>query len=98
MTVRYRPSNQVVERTIREERILVPIGGHAEELDALYNLNEVAGLIWEGASGGLTVDQIADQVADRFDVDRDQALADATRTLEELVGIKALQPVQEGTP
>lgn len=92
MTQHYAKSEQMVERTVRDEQVLVPIGGHADELDALYNLNETAALIFNAAGGGLTAGEIAAKLAAEFEISASGALEDAQATLAELTAIGALIP------
>jgi Coenzyme PQQ synthesis protein D (PqqD) len=49
-------------------------------------LSEVAGLIWRLSNGRRTVDQIAAQIADAYEVDAATAAQDALAFLDELAG------------
>ena len=49
-----------------------------------FLLNEVGTAVWDLASGELTVLEIAEALTERFDVDREVALDDATDLLQEL--------------
>lgn len=91
MTQRYVKSEQMVERTVRDEQVLVPIGGHADELDALYNLNPTAALIYDAAGEGLSVEDIAARLENEFELPANEAVADVQATLAELTAIGALR-------
>ena len=92
MTLTYKKSEKIVDRKLRQERILVPIGGHVDELDALFTLNEVASFIWDTALQGSTATEIAKQVATTFDVDLSTASADTDDLLKQFIDLGALQP------
>lgn len=91
MTLTYKKSEKIVDRKLREERILVPIGGHTDELDALFTLNEVASFIWDTAIQGSTSTQIAEELVTTFDIDLATASADTDNLLKEFIDLGALQ-------
>ena len=91
----FKKTDLMVEREIRGEHILVPIMRNMETLDSLYTLNETAGCIWRNAVSGMSEDRIAALLAEEFEVDPAAAQADTRRILNELIEIKALQPVTE---
>ena len=91
----FKKTAHVVEREIRGEHILVPIMRNMETLDSIYTLNETAGCIWRNAVSGMTEDRIATLLAEEFDVDPATAQADTRRILNDLIEIKALQPVTD---
>lgn len=93
MAQQYKKSEQMVERTVRDEQVLVPIGGHADELDALYNLNRTASLIFDAAGDGLSAEEIATRLSAEFDISSPEAAADVRAALSELTAIGALRPV-----
>ena len=83
--MRYRKSDQIVERSIRGEHILVPIMGNLEQLDSIYTLNSMAGLIFARAAAGADAVDIAEEILAQHRVAPDRALADVCRVLAELV-------------
>ncbi len=96
MTQHYAKSEQMVERTVRDEQVLVPIGGHADELEALYNLNRTAAFVFNAAGEGLTAEEIADRLSSEFEISPSEALADVQAALAELTAIGALRAIAEG--
>ncbi len=94
MARRFRKSASVVERRIRDEHVLVPIMGTFEALDSIYSLNEAAGFIWRCAVEGLSEEEIAARLAEEYDVEAGTARGDTARTLDELVGMNALEPAE----
>ena len=95
MPSRFKKTDRIVERQIREEHILVPIMRSMETMDCIYTLNETAGCIWRNAVSGMSEDQITALLAEEFDVDPTAAQADTRRILDDLIEIGALQPLTE---
>ncbi|HXK60752.1 MAG TPA: PqqD family protein [Acidobacteriota bacterium] len=87
MDVRYSKCAQVevVTRRIAGENILVPIRGRLADMQNLFTLNEVGSYIWEQLSESTTADQIAERVANEFEIDRATALEDVEQFLKGLV-------------
>jgi len=67
---------EFVARDIAGETILVPVRGRKGDLDAIYNLNAVAGYIWNRIDGRTTVRELADGVCSEFEVAPETAQAD----------------------
>ena len=86
----FKQSPDVVERTVREARILVPLTQDTARLDSIYTLNATAALIWDRARSGVSEPEIAAELAQRFDVDAQRAAADVATILNDLVAMKAL--------
>lgn len=64
---------EFVARNIAGETIVVPVRGQKGDLDAIYNLNEVAGYIWNRIDGTTTVRQLVGAVCSEFDIGRETA-------------------------
>lgn len=92
--MRYRPSENVVERRIRGEHVLVPIMGSLEQLDSIYTLNETASLVYSRAAAGAEAADTAAEITRIYRVTPAQARADVDRVLRDLVHIGALIEVQ----
>ena len=56
-----------VTRRIAGETILVPVTGHAADLDAIYTLNEVGSFIWHLIDGRRSAQAIAEAVSAEFE-------------------------------
>lgn len=50
----------------------------------VYELNEVAGVIWRLCDGSRSVDEVAVAICDEYDVDPEVARADTRRVVDEL--------------
>ncbi len=86
----YRKNPEMVDRTIRGERVLVPIMSSLDAMDSIYNLNETAAFVFEEACSGKDADDIIHALSEAFDVSGDEAGQDVENVLNELVGIGAL--------
>ena len=76
--------------TIDEKKVIYadldPKEGIVLNLDSkfYYRLNETGQLIWQGLAGGQTETNIAERLADNFDVSFDEALPDVKTLVEKL--------------
>jgi len=90
-STRFRPSTDVVARTIEGQLLIVPlISGVGDLEDELYTLNDTGRAIWEKLDGSRTIDDVAREMAREFDVAEEVARLDVTNLVEELVGRKIL--------
>ena len=78
---RWTRSDDLVMRNVGGEMILVPIRANVGDLDSVYTLSAVAARVWTLLDGTRTLDEIAAQLSDEYDVTPDLARAD----LDELV-------------
>ena len=83
-----------VTREIGGETLIVPVTGHAMDLDSIYVLNPVASRIWELLRSPTTAARIADVVSDEFAVSSQDATAD---TVEFLGALSTRDLIQEVT-
>lgn len=86
----YRKSENVVERRIRGEHVLVPIMGSLEQLDSIYTLNETAGQVFTRAAAGTELPDIAQELMALYHVSPARAQEDVERVVRDLVHIGAL--------
>lgn len=75
-----------VSRSVAGETILLPVRSGVASIESIYTLNEVAVAIWELVDGQRTADAIAEEIARRFDVSREEATSDVTAFLTDLAG------------
>lgn len=90
MTRRITRSGNVVERTVRENLILVPLRTGPARLDALYTLNGTAGFIWRQIERDMTEDDLVSRVVAEYDVDTIEAARDVHKVVDGLAAIGAL--------
>ena len=75
-----------VTRAVAGETIVVPIRAKAADLDWLYVFNDSGAAIWTLLASPRSVDEIAQALADEFDVPGEAARADVVSFLEKLEG------------
>jgi len=71
--------------------VLVPIARSAEEMDAIYTLNETASTIWEALDGQRTLAEVLALVVQEYDVEPPQAQSDLFELLEQLAAVRAIE-------
>jgi hypothetical protein len=84
MNVTYRKKDDLLTRNIAGETIVVPIRGKLADMQSIYALNPVAEFVWEQLDGRRSLDEIAGDVADQFDVGKEQAQSDVREFVSEL--------------
>jgi len=82
---------EFVSRRIAGEAIVVPIRGQMADLEAIYNMNETAAFIWERIDGRSSVSEIAQAVAEEFEVSPEEAGADAVEFLRMLQEVRLVE-------
>jgi hypothetical protein len=88
---RFSKKGEFVVRSIAGETLIVPMRGRAGDLDAIYNLNEVGGFIWERIDGKTSVGEIAEAVSNAFEVTVEQAAGDTAEFLGTLASAGMIQ-------
>jgi hypothetical protein len=83
---------EYVARNIVGETIIVPVRGRKGDLDAIYNLNEVAGFIWNNIDGETTVRQLVGAVCSEFDVGNETAEAETLQFIAALQDAGLIAP------
>lgn len=77
---------------IGSKYMIVDSSSENVNLANVYSLNETAAWIWEKASSGAeTADTLADAICQEFDIDRETALNDVIRQLQEWRGMGLIQ-------
>jgi hypothetical protein len=83
---------EYVSRLIAGEMILVPVRGQVGDLNAIYNLNEVAAFIWDRIDGAAGLRAIAAAVASEFDVTPAEAARDTHDFFASLIQAGLVEP------
>ncbi|HKB11034.1 MAG TPA: PqqD family protein [Vicinamibacterales bacterium] len=78
------PRRSFVTREIAGETLIVPVTGHAADLEAIYVLNPVASRIWDLLRSPTTATRIAETIAGEFDVPAQTAADDVAEFVESL--------------
>ncbi len=74
----YTRDENVVDRSIAGETILVPIKDRIGNLGSIYTLNEVGSLIWEMIDGHTPLHKIVESVVTTYQVSVDEAQQDTS--------------------
>lgn len=78
-------NRDVVSRKIAGEFILIPVKGKIADMENIFALTAVAEYIWDMLDGGKSLNEILNNVVDRFDVEREQAESDIQEFITELM-------------
>jgi hypothetical protein len=73
------------------ESLLVPLGAQVTKANGVVTLNATGRYIWELLADECSLDRVAAAVAERFDVDPQQARADAQVFLDAISRIGMLE-------
>lgn len=90
---RFARSPLIVFRKIGSKFILVPIKQKAVDVEEIYNMNEVAGRIWELIDGKRQIKDIRDVIAEEFAVEPEVAVLDLMELMKQLEEIGAVKEV-----
>jgi hypothetical protein len=82
----YRPSDEVVDRDIEGEIILVPLTGGVGELeDELFTLNETGKSIWRMLDGKRCLREVVEHLRLEYDGDEPEMVRDVLGLVQELL-------------
>jgi hypothetical protein len=82
-----------VTRSVADETIVVPIRAGVGDLDSIYTFNDVGAVIWSLIDGTKNIDEIVDEVTDRFEVKPEEARKDVLEFLGTLGTAGLIAPV-----
>ncbi len=77
----------VVARVVAGETLIVPVRAKVGDLSSIYKFNGTGTLIWKLLEQPRTVTEIADAVAEQYDVDRSQAEIDVMSFVGEMQSV-----------
>ena len=70
---------------VGDSYVVVPVGGQYEKFKGVIQLNHTGAVIWEGLEAGMSREEIADSLLERFrGVDRQTALASVDHVVQVL--------------
>jgi hypothetical protein len=79
-------NSDVISRKIAGELFLVPVKGKVADMENIFALTAVAEYIWDRLDGRKSLNEILNNVVDRFDVEHEQAESDIWEFIVELMG------------
>lgn len=74
----------IIFRKIEDEYILVPMHSTSDEVEHIFNLNQVGAEIWDRIDGGKTVGAIIEELCQVYEGDPEEIERDVTAFLEEI--------------
>ena len=80
----FKKRDQVVDRKIADEMLLVPIRGKLADMERIFSLNPVAEFIWGQLDGEKNLNEIRAGIQANFEVAEDQAGTDLLEFITEL--------------
>ena len=81
----FRRNVDEVDRHILDETLLVPIRGQSSDLQRIFSLNPVAEFIWHRLDGRTPMEAILQAALNTYQVEREQAAADAELFVQALL-------------
>lgn len=80
-------SQSVVARVVAGETLIVPIRGKVGDLASIYSFNGTGTLIWKLLDSPKTIAQLAEGVAQEYEVDAGQAERDVASFVSEMKSV-----------
>lgn len=65
-----------VLRKVADQYVVIATGEASRDFHGMIKLNQVGADIWEGLNAGSGVEEIADRIVEKYEVDRAKAEAD----------------------
>ena len=77
-------------RSVADSLVVVPVGGATSVFPGMITLNPTGGYLWELLAEEQTMASLADALVTRYEVDREQAMDDATAFVQKLLSVGAV--------
>lgn len=86
-------SKDFVQRNIAGECLLIPIRRRLTDANSLYVLNETGAAIWERLDGTRSLQDIAGDLVEEYEVPPERLEQDLQELVNDLLSIQAIHPV-----
>lgn len=73
-----------VKCKIGEKYLVVTTGELSKENNIMIELNETSGEIWDGVAGGLSAEQIAAKLSEKYGITPEKAKADTDKIIDNM--------------
>ena len=80
----FKKREQVIDRKIADEMLLVPIRGKLADMERIFSLNPVAEFIWGQLDGKRSLKEIRAGILTNFEVTHEEAGSDLLEFINEL--------------
>jgi hypothetical protein len=91
----FKKSQNIVDRLIDDEIIIVPVSSKLSSQGTIYNLDPVGAKIWQWIDGKNTVAKIKQYIVETMDVSCEQAEKDLIEFLKDLESVGAIEEAKE---
>ena len=85
-----RQNPDFIMKDVAGNRILIPIGRAAVDLDGMITLNDIGVFVWQKLSEDLTYSNLLESILHKYDVEKETADADLRAFLETLKSANAI--------
>ena len=90
----YTRSEDVIDRQIEDEYIIIPlVGGIGNIDDCLFSMNKTGKKIWDMLDGTKNPNSIVEDLILEYDIQKDQAQKDVQGFMQELIERQIIKPV-----
>lgn len=91
----FKKSQNVVDRLIGDEVVIVPVRSELAAQGTIYNLDPVGAEIWQRIDGRSSVREIREHLVKTMDVSPEQAEKDLIEFLKDLESVGAIEEVEK---
>jgi len=81
----YTKDKQFVEKSIGEEKVLVPLSDNVADMNHVFTLNEVGTFVYDEIDGKKSIGEIFKDLLNEYDVEEEVALTDLQQFLKEAI-------------
>jgi hypothetical protein len=93
MASRFRKKDRIAGRRIAGESFLIPVCGRPVDMENIFVLNPLADFIWQRLDGERTLEAIVAEIVGAYEVEPEQAGADAVELIERLLANSLVEEV-----
>lgn len=88
-----RQNENIVFRKIEDEYVLVPMAASSEDVEYIFNLNEIGSSIWEKVDGKKSLQDILNELYSEYEGDQKTIKANAIEFINDLRKAKLIEVV-----
>ena len=85
LTIVYCKKGNFVEKSIGEEKVLVPLCNNVADMNKVFNLNEVGSFIYDSIDGEKSVEDVVNKLQCTYEVSRETVLSDVKDFITDMV-------------